>query len=252
MEAINPFVEARPNIFFTSMFRSGSTHVRMTLERILVGYRSATTSINAGSIGDDGYPSINIFAAQLMFNNPRQIFHQHTCGTSGNVAVLKASKMKPVIMMRNMLDSMVSLQELLSEGKPQGIGVYYPHQIAEMSTEEQLWWVVRNLPNFYFTFYLSWKYADLEKLTIWYDEYYKDQVAGIREILAFAGPKGEISDYHIKMASETLTSEDRFKFGRPGRGRERMSEEMIEAIKDQAMAWPEGDELVEQLMLRGY
>lgn len=252
MEAINPFVEARPNIFLTSMFRSGSTHVRTTLERILPGYRSATTSINAGAIGDDGYPSINIFAAQLMFNNPRQIFHQHTCGTSGNVAVLKASKINPVVMMRNMLDSMVSLQELLSEGKPQGIGIYYPHQIASMSTEAQLWWVVRNLPNFYFTFYLSWKYAEIDKLTIWYDEFYKDQVRGIRDILEFTGPKGTISDRNISMASEVITSEDRFKFGRPGRGKEILSKEMIWAIEEQASSWPERDELIRELMWRGY
>ena len=250
MTETNLFIQARPNIFITSFFRSGSTHVRTTLERLLPGYRSATTVISAGSIGDDGYPSINIFAAQLMFNNPRQLFHQHTCGTSGNVAVLKATKMKPVVMMRNLLDCIVSLQELLSEGKPQGIGVYYPHQIAEMSTEEQLWWVVRNLPNFFFTFYLSWKYADIEQHVIWYDEFYKDQVAGIRKIFEFTGPEGTIKDEHIRMASETITSEDRFKFGRPGRGKERLTKEMIEAIEDQAQAWPEGDELIEKVVWR--
>jgi hypothetical protein len=250
--SINQFVDRRPNIFLTSFFRSGSTHVRVTLERLLPGYRSATTVISSGTIGNDGYPSINIFAAQMMFNNPSQIFHQHTCGTSGNVMLLKKAEIKPIIMMRDMLDSMVSLRELISTGQPQGIGIYYPDYWMSMDEEEQLWWVVKNLPNFYFTFYLSWMSADIEKHVIWYDQYYKDQVAGIRGILEFAGPEGTVSDDAIRMASETITPESRFKFGKPGRGRQILTPDMINDIADQAMSWgrDEGPVLIKDLMER--
>jgi hypothetical protein len=250
---VNVFVEARPNIFLTSFFRSGSTHIKETLLRLLPGYHSATTVMSAGSIGNDGYCPINVFAAQILFANPAQIFHQHSPGTSGNLKMLQYHKVKPVIQMRNMLDSLVSARELLATGEPQHLGVYYPEQFPRMSEQDQLWWCVKVLPTWYFTFYLSWKYADIDKLIIWYDEYYKDQVGGVRSILDHVGLRGDVSDEAIDMASQVMDPGlSRFKFGRPGRGREILSNEMIKDIEEQARRWPERPELIEQLMERGY
>lgn len=250
---VNVFVEARPNIFLTSFFRSGSSHIKETLLRLLPGYHSATTVMSAGSIGNDGYCPINIFAAQILFANPEQIFHQHTPGTSGNVRMLKYHKVKPIVQIRNMLDSLVSVRELLATGELQHIGIYYPEQFPRMSEQDQLWWCVKVLPTWYFTFYLSWKYADIDKLTIWYDEYYKDQVQGVRSIIEHVGLKGDVDDETIRMASEVIDPGlSRFKFGRPGRGREILHPDMIHDIKKQALAWPEGKELIRELMVRGY
>jgi hypothetical protein len=244
----------RPNIFLTSFFRSGSTHIKETLLRLLPGYLSASTVLSAGEIGNDGYCQINVFAAQVLFPRGLTIFHQHTPGTSGNVAMLNRYEIRPVVQMRNMLDSIVSVRELLATGENQHIGIYYPKQFSKLSTESQLMWCVEFLPIWYFTFYLSWKYADIDKLFIWYDEYYKDQVKGMRRILDHVGLSslGSVSDESISMASDVIDPGlSRFKFGRPGRGREILSGDMIDGIKRQAMAWPEGPELIEQLIERG-
>ncbi len=247
--------DTRPNIFLTAFFRSGSTHVKETLLRLLPGYRAATTSYSAGPIGNDGYCKVDIQAAQMLLPIPYQVFHQHTPGTSGNVELLKHFKVRPVVQMRNMLDSIVSVNELLAAGQQQNIGIYYPEWFQGMPDTQQLWWCTKVLPTWYFTFYLSWKYADIDKHVIWYDEYYKDQVRGVRGILDHVGLSalGSVPDEGIRMCSEVIDPGlSRFNFGRAGRGREILTKPMIEDIKGQAMAWPEGNELIEQLIVRGY
>lgn len=169
--------------------------------------------------------------------------------------MLKRYDIRPIVQMRNILDSMISVKELLATGKPQHIGIYYPERFEGLSEEQQLWWVAKAMPQWYYTFYLSWKYADIDKLIIWYDEYYKDQVAGVKSILEHTGlsEMGDTSDRELYRASQVIDpAMSRFKFGRPGRGREIFSKAMIDSIKDDAMAWPEGKELIEQLIERGY
>lgn len=248
------FTRDRPNIFLTSFFRSGSTHVKETLLRLLPGYTSSTTVFTAGELGNDN-TDVNTFACQILFPLGYQIFHQHSRGTGGNVSLLKRYNIKPVVQMRNMLDSMVSAKELLATGNPQHLGIYYPEHFENLSEEQQLWWCVKVLPHWYFTFYISWKYADIDKHFIWYDTYYKDQVKGVRGILDHVGLSklGSVSDEAIDMASQVIDKGlSRFKFGRPGRGREILSTKMVDHIKDAAMAWPDGRELIEQLIERGY
>ncbi len=248
-------IDTRPNVFLTAFLRSGSTHVKETLLRLLPGYRPATTSYSAGAIGNDGYCKVDIQAAQMLLPMPCQVFHQHTPGTSGNVELLKHFKIKPVIQMRNMLDSIVSFRELLAAGQQQNVGIYYPDWFQGMPDLQQLWWCTKVLPTWYFTFYLSWKYADIDKHIIWYDEYFKDQVAGLKGILDHVGLSqlGSAPDDALKMVTEVIDRDvSRLNVGRPGRGREILTPAMLDDIKGQAMAWPEGNELIEQLMVRGY
>ena len=54
-----------------------------------------------------------MFAAQVLFPQGSTIFHQHTPGTSGNVSIMRHYDIRPVVQMRNMLDSIVSVRELL-------------------------------------------------------------------------------------------------------------------------------------------
>jgi len=248
----NPFTDARPNLFLSAFFRSGSSHVKGTLLRLLPHYSPATTVFSAGMIGGENC-DINIFGAQILFMNGEKVFHQHTHGTDGNVAMLKQYGFRPIVQFRNMLDSMVSVGELLSTGQPQGLGIYYPDNWMKMGEHTKLWWLTKNLPNWYFTFYLSWMHADIEILPIWYDIHYQDQVAGIRKILDFTGLSmlGNVSDDVIHEAAQTVDVTSRKKFGRPGRGKEILSVEMIDDIKNQAMCWGTvGAELIQELIDR--
>lgn len=259
----NLFTEARPNIFLTSFFRSGSSHVKMTLLKILPGYRPATTVFTVGPLGNDAC-NIHLSAAQVLFMIPEQVFHQHTLGTSGNSEILKLFKVKPIVMMRNILDCMASLHELLchsySGNAPRGlydqnIGIYYPPYWADMTEEEQLWWMTYNVPNWFFTFYMSWiNNTQVDVLPVWYDIYYKDQVAGVRRILDHTGISslGHIKDEDIDFAANNIGVGSRFVFGLPGRGKEKFTGRMISCIEDQATSWGKkvGKELIKELIER--
>ena len=124
-----------------------------------------------------------------------------------------------------------------------------------MESEEQHNWAVRCLPYWYVTFYLSWKYADIDKHVIWYDEYYKDQVKGLRQIFDFTGISrlGSVTDEALDMASQVHDPGlSRFQFGRPGRGREVFTPQQIADVEDQLLIWPEREELIQNLIWRGY
>ena len=247
----NIFTDARPNIFHTAMFRSGSTHIKSTMLRLLPEYHVSTSTMCAGSLGDDNLQMIDIYGAALLFRQPQTYFHQHTLGTSGNVALLKQYGLRPLVQFRNILDSIVSLVELMREGQ-QGLGFYVPSDWADMEEEQQLWWAVKNLPRWYFVYYLSWTEADLQILPLWYDTYYKDQVAGVKRILDHTGLSvlGTVTDASILAAAKVIDVHSRFKFGRPGRGVEILTGNMIQDIISQALTWTRGPEMVQELIER--
>lgn len=247
----NIFVEARPNIFLTAFFRSGSSHIKETLLRILPHYHQATTALSAGKIGNDNMCAISPFAAQVLFPHPETVFHQHTPGTSGNVSLLSQYGMRPIVQMRNILDSMLSVVELLRTGD-QHIGIYYPSDFRDLTDSEQFRWAAANLPQWYFIFYRSWMEADIEKHIIWYDEYYKDQVTGMKKILDFTGHSqiGSIDDDDLSAWCHFVGPNSRLKFGQPGRGKEVFTGDLKDSIIKNAYSWGNGKSLVEELIER--
>ncbi len=242
----------RPNIFLSAFFRSGSTHIKITLCRLL-GYRPASAVISVGGFGNDSH-QINHNAAQVLFPLAAQVFHHHTLGTCGTQTLLNLYKLKPVIMMRNVLDSMVSLRELLSTGERQHLGIFYPPWWRTMSEEEQFEWLASNVSNWYFVFYSTWNLTpDLDVHHIWYDDFYDDQVKGIRGILDHTeiGRLGHVSDETIKEFLDPQPG-GRLNVGISGRGKEQMPLSAIKIVKQQAMSWGKewGPRMVEQLIER--
>ena len=140
-------------------------------------------------------------------------------------------------MMRNMLDSMTSLRESLCEG-PQTIGIYVPTEFQSWEKDAQFIWLARNVSNWYFTFYISWEKACVDTHVIWYEKFYQDQVAGIREILDFTriSETGTVTDEAISTIAANK-ERGRFKFGKVGRGLTEMPQEAIDIVYSQAASW---------------
>jgi hypothetical protein len=237
--------EDRPNIFLSAFFRSGSTHVKITLIRLL-GYRPASTVISVGNFGNDSH-QINHNAAQILFPLPAQVFHQHTLGTNGTQTLCELYKLRPVIMFRNILDSMVSLRELLATGENQHLGIYYPPWFCDWTKEEQFEWIARNVTNWYCVFYLSWMQTELPVHYIHYDDFYADQVQGIRKILEHTGVDkfGHVTDEVIDQFTKPFPG-GRLNVGRSGRGKEQMPEWVIRIVREQMASW--GDPWVNRMI----
>ena len=223
----------KPNIFLAAFQRTGSTHLAISLCRLL-NYRLASTIHIYG--GDDSH-GISENAARVLFPLPAQVFHQHTQATTGSIVLLDAYGLRPVVMMRSMLDSMVSLRESLNKG-PQWIGIYVPKCWDDMPEEEQYDWLARNASSWYFTFYASWASSRLDRLTLWYDEFYADQPAGIKRVLSHVGldELGAVTDEAILKCTERH-ADGRFNVGVSGRGRKTIPRSAIDAIYEQANSW---------------
>ena len=228
--------EDRPNVFMSAMFRSGSTHIKVTLCNLL-NYRPASTVISVGDYGNDSH-QINHTAAQILFPQPAQVFHQHTLGTNGTQTLLKLYGLKPVIMYRNMLDSMWSLRELIATGDRQHLGLYYPPYWRTLSQHDQLRWLAYNWSNWYFTFYITWHEAtELDIHEIWYDNFYADEVGGIRRILEHTeiSRHGHVTDEVISKYIKPILG-GRLNVGVSGRGDE-IPLDVRKIIIDQARSW---------------
>ena len=224
----------RPNIFLAAFQRTGSTHLAVTLARLL-NYNTSSTVARLAEPADDAH-IINPFMAQVLFTQHGLIFHQHTLGTSDNVYLLKSYEMPPVVMMSNVLDCMVSLRESLNKG-PQKIGIYVPKCWAEMPESEQYDWLACNVAPWFFTFYVSWLSAPLDKLVVWYEDYYADQVKWVRKILDHTGlsQHGTATDETIADCARVGDS-SRFNVGISGRG-VNIPERALDMVYKQAISW---------------
>jgi hypothetical protein len=130
----------------------------------------------------------------------------------------------------------VSLRESLNTG-PQNIGIYVPLDWDEMDEDDQYDWLARNVVPWFFTFYVSWMDAAVPRLMVWYDEYYKDEVAGVRKILKHTGldKHGTVTDEAIRLATKPGDS-SRLCFGKSGRGKQ-LPAHAIETAHDIAISW---------------
>jgi hypothetical protein len=205
-----------------------------------------------GDFGNDSH-QINHTAAQILFPMPAQVFHQHTLGTNGTQTLLELYKMKPVIMTRNILDSMVSLRELISTGARQHLGIYYPPYWRELTQLEQFEWLAYNISNWYFVFYITWHTApNLDVLHIRYDDYYSDQVKGIKDILNHTeiNRHGVVTDETIAKFTDPAPG-GRLKVGTSGRG-EMIPESVVQIVINHARSWGKkwSDELIRELLER--
>jgi hypothetical protein len=224
------------NIFVTSFLRSGSTHVKVSLSRLL-DYRQATTICSVGARGTDEQ-NISISAAQILFPIPAQVFHQHTKATGSNLALLERFGFRPVVMVRSVPDCLVSLRERLLRTPDVHPGLYYPPEFVTMSKEDQLTWLVYNVAPWFWAFYESWENATIPRLFVRYEEFYTDQIAGIRRILDHVGIVHSFTDADIDVACNHR--DGRFNQGRVGRGKEEIPAPLLDVLAAQADAWPSG------------
>ena len=217
----------RPNILVCAAPKTGSSHIKLSLQKLL-NYRSAY------AVSDNAlYNS----AAQIVFHFDEQILHHHIEATPCNVAILNrySDNVKVVLTLRNVLDCLVSLKDYLE----------WPRVIAPdpgagadwdgLSDEQKYRWVAYNSTPWYFKFWVMWQSCDVPRIEVWYEDFFEDQVAGVRRILDWVGIEEEYSDEQI--LSVTNRKEGKFNVGRSGRGREILSQELIDVVYAHADSW---------------
>lgn len=193
-------------------------------------------SLDSGMISlDSGFGAdehvLNPLMANALFPRKEFIFHQHCKGTKIHVDLLQAYGFKVIVTTRNIYDVMQSVKDRMDDG------IYVPCIVsppewADYSEESKWAWLAQNVVPWHLQFGASWLMLGGQH---WfkYEEYYKDQVAGMREILTYV-EAARFSDKEIRKAADI---EVNLKFGKVGRGQEAFPAHLRDLVEKHFETW---------------
>lgn len=232
-----------PNFFMAGMFRAGGMHIINSFCR-MTGYRWASTAGSQGNGEED--QTINPIAATILFPYGGFAFHQHSRAFATNLMVLNAYQIRPIVLVRNLADSLLSVVEKIDTnvGTDGCIpGLYVPGGWASLGRDRKLAWAVNNVAPWQLSFFASWYEAsvvrnEIECLFVRYEEFYADQDAGFRRICAHVGVS-----VNEALLSQVVKDVYYRKIGVSGRGQGLFQPLLLEA---QTYSW--GPALREQML----
>ena len=162
-----------------------------------------------------------------------RVIQQHCRATVPNLHIMQAFNIKPVVLVRNIFDVLLSWKEFLEGGAH--INTFFPYY-ADLSDEERMALVVDDRAPWYLSFFASWQYAQKAGQIdcIWqtYEQVTAAPEAALESILEFYGIKAD----PIRLARATQmvnkdTGTTRFNKGKVGRGRNAFTEEQVAQIR---------------------
>ena len=180
------------------------------------------------------------------------IVHQHVQGTPPNVHLLKQYGIRPVILVRDIADTLLSLHDHLDREGPAVPTGYVPRHYFNMRHDERLTYLIRMHLPWYFHFLVSWQDAasDIPQKWISYEQLFADRVTTIHEVCDHVGL--EVTTAEIQQSLATLDADadaTRKNVAKAGRGAS-LPEEHRQAICELADCWGLGPHAFEHLGLR--
>lgn len=165
------------------------------------------------------------------------VTQQHVKGTGYNIALLKEFKVRPVILIRNIYDVVLSVYDHIEREDHRFSAVYIHKQYFEMDRDEKIWFLINNTLPWYFSFLVSWKEASAEIDTFWtsYEELFSDQQSVLKRILDFYSLPVDAESVE-RSISKMKKTETRFNIGVSGRG-DTLSDVQKGAILNFARIW---------------
>jgi hypothetical protein len=216
------------HIFIACAPKSGSTFLKNVLASI-TGYRDVFMVYTPGQFEQDVYlPTIRSAAT---FDS---ITQQHCRASDANVHLMQAFSIKPVVLVRDIFDSVMSLFDFYNNGA--FATSFYRADYLELDEETRIDLLIDNLVPWYFEFITSW--ADVEKNKrlevhwLTYEELVNDKASAIEEVLRFYGlgaPRNGIDQRVREVESERRKT--RFNKGVSGRGSEGLTERQKDRIR---------------------
>jgi hypothetical protein len=216
----------RESVFLACMPKSGSTFLKRALLEV-TGFSPAYLSYAFERNEQDLYFPALVDRA-----------------TGPNLKLMHWFGIRPVILVRNLFDTVVSIRDyLFAEGFQKFPSLYVTERMADLSPERQLDLLITHALPWYFNFYVSWfdscRTGSIDAMWLSYDDLIQDWPAGIRTVLEFYGIPA--SEEHIRTALEHLRSGDpsdiRLNVGVTGRGAG-LSEAQRDRIREQAAFYP--------------
>jgi hypothetical protein len=218
MEQENSASEKKCNIFIACMPKSGSTYLSTLLTEATSFEKVPAIQIHNGV--HYWYNEQDIYEGQLeKIAAIDSVTQQHTKGTENNVALMLKYKIRPVVLVRNVYDMLMSHYDHIEhDDHRQPVGFVHK-EYFEMSYNEKIQFIIDMHLPWYFNFLISWHEASQRVSTLWmtYEEVVFDQVASVQKVLGFYGLHRETADIEAAITS-AQEKNTRFNKGTAGRG----------------------------------
>jgi hypothetical protein len=220
------------------MPKSGSTFLSEVL-RELTGFKRAT----ALYVSERNEP--DLYVPRLLETYARPTIHQHhTRATAGNIKLMKLFRVRPVVLVRNLFDVVVSTRDHFHREGTVTPVCYADKRFMGLDEESQCSFIIDLCLPWYLSFYLSWCEAmrtrQIEALWVTYEELIGDAPGTIARIADFYGIRTD--EARIEGALERARGGNiRLNKGVCGRGQEELTERQKGRIRSLARYYPGTD-----------
>jgi hypothetical protein len=226
------------HIFIACAPKSGSTFLKNLLVN-LSGYGDAFMVFSPGQFEQELYLPTLCETAHL-----DTVTQQHARASDANLHLMQAFGIKPVVLVRNIFDSVISLLDFYDDGAFRNS--YFRGGWPSLDRETKTDLIIDNLVPWYFQFVASWDLAgkqgrvDIEWLT--YESLIADKTSSVLRILKFYGLGAARSGVGQRIREiESNGRKNRFNKGVAGRGEAGLSDAQKARIRSFARYYPTTD-----------
>lgn len=185
-----------------------------------------------------GHNEQDILERRLRRLSRRAVIHQHIKGTCNNVALMKKYAVRPIVLVRNVFDSVISLDDHLQREDHRVPTGFVHREYWTMPFEERLTYLIQIHLPWYFNFFMSWREAStgLQTFPLTYERLFANVPQTLVEILAFYRVPATTNQM-AQVVQELDKTGTRFNKGVAGRGETLLTDNHKHAIRQLAAAW---------------
>jgi len=226
------------HLFIACVPKSASTFLKNLLVNV-TGYRDLFAVYAAGQSEHEIYlPTLREFA------HVGTVTQQHCRASDANVHLMQAFGIRPLVLVRNIFDSVMSLLDFYEKGAFQTS--YFRADWQDLDQETKIDLLIENVIPWYFQFVASWDLAEQQKRLevhwLSYEDLVADKPSSVLKVLEFYGLGA--SRRGIEQRIREIESEERkirFNKGVTGRGRLGLNDRQKEQIRRVTRYYPSTD-----------
>lgn len=226
------------HIFIACVPKSASTFLKNVLVA-LTGYKDLFAVYAAGQNEHDLYlPTLTEYA------DAHSVTQQHCRASEANVQMMQAFGIRPVVLVRNIFDAVISLLDFYKQGA--FFNSYFRADFMDLDDETRVDLLIDNIVPWYLQFVASWALVEKEKrLEIYwlsYEDLTKNKIAAVEQLLAFYGLGAAPASIRKTIdLTESDTRRNRFNKGVQGRGKTSLTDPQKERIRNFTKYHPSTD-----------
>jgi hypothetical protein len=226
------------HIFIACVPKSGSTFLKNVLVSV-TGYRDAFMVYTPGQFEQDLYlPMLDSVAGV------DTVTQQHCRASDANVQMMQAFGVRPVVLVRNIYDCVVSLLDFYDDGAFSNS--FFREDYRSLDEETRIDLLIDHLVPWYFEFVASWslveKQGRLDTMWLSYEDVINDKPKAVNDVLGFYGLSASLRGIVERIGEiEIEKRRTRFNKGVSGRGESRLSDVQKDRIRSYARYYPTTD-----------